>query len=507
MVTSKEENLNWQDYSVSKKVSLDNYVEKLLLPLALYKQMPLCHESVADFLQRPQSERVELQKAFFKELDDSALMTPYCGFIAKTKLDALRSDLEIYSRCMLYLARLAAHGGAFTIEQDKYLKALKPERLAALKSALATSKLNYAECPDGQRLFAHIDRQPLYAEMGIDIMSSGDNLVLAEFQVRYTSPYPHLLAKFFDAYKRLVPDLFERFKPQRERFADRRALFIETAYEHMSSIMDGAPERLLIDAWAYLENYGANWKALADSANMTYTLFDDFKKEQNLTERKYRRSNIFVFNQPSLHLLDPDEAVFQPINSEKLETYPELAWPGLARKVCDGSAYFLNSPVTDLINDKALYSFLPDLAALLYGKEPTLPVIEAVPAWSLADPAAPDRDMLEVVRANQADYVITHRYLEGGLGIRVGAKETEEEWSSFLDTFVADRPYLYVYRKYFKMEPDVALRLLVSSLGQDAQLSSEPEMTFTDTVYGRFSPDGHITSETAWCFGVFAGDL
>ncbi|MBX9939251.1 MAG: circularly permuted type 2 ATP-grasp protein [Candidatus Obscuribacterales bacterium] len=240
---------------------------------------------------------------------------------------------------------------------------------------------------------------------------------------------------------------------------------------------------------------------------MIYTLFDDFKKEQNLTERKYRGSNIFVFNQPSLHLLDPDEAVFQPINSEKLETYPELAWHGLARKVCDGSAYFLNSPVTDLINDKALYSFLPDLAVLLYGKAPALPVVDAVQAWSVDDPSAPDRQMLEFVRANQADFVITHRYLEGGLGIRVGAKETEAEWSSFLDTFVADRPYLYVYRKYFKMEPDVALRLLISSLGSDAQLGSEPEMALTDTVYGRFSPDGHITSETAWCFGVFAGDV
>ncbi|MBX9939252.1 MAG: hypothetical protein K2Y32_08375 [Candidatus Obscuribacterales bacterium] len=248
MVTSKEENLNWQDYSVSKKVSLDNYVEKLLLPLALYKQMPLCHEAVADFLQRSQGERVELQKSFFKELDDSALMTPYCGFLPKSKLDALRADLEIYSRSMLYLARLAAHGGAFTIEQDKYLKALKPERLSALRSALATSRLNYAECPDGRKLFAHIDRQPLYAEMGIDIMSSGENLVLAEFQVRYTSPYPHLLVKFFDAYKRLVPDLFERLKPQRERFVDRRAQFMEAAYEQMSSIMSGAPERVLIDA-------------------------------------------------------------------------------------------------------------------------------------------------------------------------------------------------------------------------------------------------------------------
>lgn len=505
METEQQQSLNWQGYSSRNKVTLDSYAHKLVLPLALYKNIPLCYQSVAAFLELPENERLRREAQLLKSLDDSAMMIPYAGFMPASKLNWLRKQLELYTRSVLFLAKTIAQGEEEYLE-EKLLHRLHPEVARDLKSAVNTSKLNYAQCENGSKLFANLERFPLYAELGVDFMSSRDELVLAEFQVRYTSPYPHLLTKFLDSYRVVLPELCDRLHPHPETFESKRNALIERTHELLTKLQGKPPDKLVIDAWAYLENSGANWKALADSLGMDYSLFDDFYRDQNLIARKYRKSNVMIFNQPALHLLDPDEPTFQPINSEGLEDYPELQWAGLMRKYQEGSAYLLNPPVTDIVNDKALYGFLPAIAAAIYGETLELPVIDSIPAWSADDPSKPDQAAFDLVRKEQANFVVTHRYLEGGLGIKIGAKESAEEFNSFLQTFVADRPYLYVFRRYFKMEPDVSLRLLIASLSNTGLPEDEPEITISDTMFGRFSHTSPIRSETAWCFGIFGTD-
>jgi uncharacterized circularly permuted ATP-grasp superfamily protein len=201
-------------------------------------------------------------------------------------------------------------------------------------------------------------------------------------------------------------------------------------------------------------------------------------------------------------MLCPDNRFFAPINNEKLEEYDDLAWPEMFDDHMNGRLFLSNPPCTDILNDKAIYEFLPDFCRFFLGGEPELPVISSKELWDLDSPHKVDEENLKWTIANQSEAVIAHRYLEGGMGIRVGKWCDSSEWNGFIDNFVRPRPYLFVVRPYFAMSPDCSLRLLTTGLVDAAAADWQPEINVGTDMFGRISLESHVTSESSRCFLV-----
>src|SRR5262249_38331313 len=148
---------------------------------------------------------------------------------------------------------------------------------------------------------------------------------------------------------------------------------------------------VVIDAWARLAHRGGHHRALAEALGMDYLLFDDLSRDRPLLDDYLRTCDkLFVFNQPPIYLLDPDYEHFRCLNALGLESYPSLGCPELFREHLRGRVLFTSSPWTDLLNDKALYVFLPYLVEYFCHETMSLPVIDTRELWDPHDPAKID---------------------------------------------------------------------------------------------------------------------
>lgn len=502
-VSGKVEWLSWKGYSEKKRVSLAGWLNGFAFPSRLFERVPYCIESYDILRDLESDDRLDIQRDLFERTDHSVMATAYMGIIRKNESDWLKGQLNICLKTMARLVQITAEDDIHGAELTKVLSSLPQASSAALKSALESSLYFYAN-GKMRKPFEKVMQHPLYLELGIDILANGLQFSLAEFQVRYATPYPHLLRNMSDSYAEIFPQLFQRFGLSKESFSQRRFQMFSECMDRFKNLTEEEPAKIVVDAWAYLENSGANLKATAREFGMDYIVFDDLTRAQNIYERAYRDRKLVIFNQPPLNLLDPSDDLFQRVNFEKLETYDELAWEGLLHRFINGQVFLANSPISDLVNDKALYSLIPDLCKLFFGQSVDLPIVDTMPCWSEEDYTKPNAQTLAWAIANKDKAVIAHRYLEGGLGIRVGPCTSKEEWDSFIETFVFDRPYLYVIRSYFPMDPDFSLRLLASmSLPEFRQDIQNASTEFSDTIFARLSTQSPLTTDNHRSFLIF----
>jgi hypothetical protein len=490
----KVSRLSWKGYSSSDRVSLDGWVGALAHPVSLFEKIPYCAESISFLRESEVMRRLEMQQSLFDKIDHSAIQSIYLGIARSKDHQWILQQIELYLRTAFKLVQILAADDLGGAEVSAILNKLAPDKQAYFGSALETSIYFYTQM-NGRNAFRNLLDSPFYMELGVDILANGLNLCLAELQVRYTTPYPHLLQKMNEAYESLHPELFEQFKLRTDKFPEKRLLMLQKALELFSARAKDIPQRLVIDAWGYLANEGANQKRLAADLNMKYVLFDDLNTAKNVYQRDYRDGRICIFNQPPLNLLDPSEHFFAKVNHENFEEYEELGWPGLFTRYLDEQVFLLNPPPSDILNDKALYAILPELCQMFFGCEIELPVVNCRPCWDLGNPLQPNQETLQWARENKDQAVIAHRYLEGGLGIRVGPVTTSEEWENFLATFVSDRPQLYVIRDYFKMQADTSLRLLSSFLTPDFGSNADPEMLLSESIFARVSNHSPLSAD------------
>lgn len=503
MSDSNGERLSWRGYSEKKPISLSDWIEDFSAPAPFIEKIPYCLESYQALTDMDGGERAALQERLFGATDNSVLASVYMGVIEHAEADWLQGQLKYCLYTMVRLMQLTAVDDIHSLEFEMLFASLPPAKATLLRKILSSSLYFYAN-GSMRKPFANVLKQPLYLELGIDILSSGLNLMLAEFQVRYSTPYPHLLEDLSKAYADTFPEMFKKYGLEQETFSTRRKHLLEDCLNRFALMDPEEPARVLIDAWAYLENAGANLKATADEFGMEYVLFDDLSRSKNLYERAYRNRRLAIFNFAPLNLLDPAGELFDRVNAERFENYDELGWVGLLNRYLNGEVFLANPPMTDILNDKAIYGLIPDLCKVFFAKSIELPLGEIRPCWSEEDFRKPDDPVLSWAKSNKDKAVIAHRYLEGGLGIRVGPATSTDEWESFIETFVADRPYLYVIRDYFAMDPDFSLRSLAAmSLGELCADMSEADLEFSDTLYGRLSTQSPVTSENHRAFLIF----
>ena len=100
-----------------------------------------------------------------------------------------------------------------------------------------------------------------------------------------------------------------------------------------------------------------------------------------------------------------------------------LGVPGIMDVYMAGRITIANAPGTGIVDDKAIYSYIPDIVRFYTGEEPLL---NNVPTWRCSDP-----DSLAYVLEHLAELVVKEVHGSGGYGMLVGPAASKRELADF----------------------------------------------------------------------------
>lgn len=112
-----------------------------------------------------------------------------------------------------------------------------------------------------------------------------------------------------------------------------------------------------------------------------------------------------------------------------------LGVPGIMDVYRSGGITIANAPGTGIADDKAIYSFMPEIVEFYTGEKPLLPNVQT---WRCSEP-----DSLAYVLDNLADLVVKEVHGSGGYGMLIGPTASRKEIAAFAAKLKA-RPYNYI---------------------------------------------------------------
>lgn len=112
-----------------------------------------------------------------------------------------------------------------------------------------------------------------------------------------------------------------------------------------------------------------------------------------------------------------------------------LGVPGLMDVYRSGGVAICSAPGAGVADDKAVYTFVPEMIRFYLGEEP---ILNNVPTWQCAKP-----DDCKYVLENLSELVVKEVHGSGGYGMLVGPKSTKAEIESFAERIKA-RPQNYI---------------------------------------------------------------
>ena len=127
-----------------------------------------------------------------------------------------------------------------------------------------------------------------------------------------------------------------------------------------------------------------------------------------------------------------DDDFLDPLNFN-----PEsaLGVPGIMDVYRAGGITIANAPGTGIADDKAIYSYMPEIVEFYTGEKPLLPNVQT---WRCSDP-----DALAHVLDNLPDLVVKEVHGSGGYGMLIGPTATKSELKAFRKKLMA-RPGNYI---------------------------------------------------------------
>ena len=112
-----------------------------------------------------------------------------------------------------------------------------------------------------------------------------------------------------------------------------------------------------------------------------------------------------------------------------------LGVPGLMNVYRSGGVTLASAPGAGVADDKAIYTYVPEMVRFYLGEEP---ILKNVPTWQCAKP-----DDLAHVLDNLADLVVKEVHGSGGYGMLVGPRATKEQIAAFADK-IRETPDNYI---------------------------------------------------------------
>ena len=127
-----------------------------------------------------------------------------------------------------------------------------------------------------------------------------------------------------------------------------------------------------------------------------------------------------------------DDDFLDPLN---FRPDSQLGVPGIMDVYRAGGITIANAPGTGIADDKAIYSYMPDIVEFYTGERPLL---ENVPTWRCAE-----EDAFKYVREHLHELVVKEVHGSGGYGMLVGPTATKKDIAEFRRKFEA-RPGNYI---------------------------------------------------------------
>src|SRR4051812_16864984 len=265
----------------------------------------------------------------------------------------------------------------------------------------------------------------IYAHIcGIDLVRTGpDDFVVLEDNARTPSGVSYMLENR-EAMLRLCPELFDLF-PVRPVDA-----YPELLRDTLTSVAPpGAREPLAVlltpghyNSAFYEHSFLANAMGIELVEGRDLEVDDDIVWMRTIEGRV--RVDI-IYRRIDDAFLDP--LVFRPDSM--------LGVPGLMAAYLAGNVALVNAPGTGIADDKAIYSYMPDIVRYYTGEEPKLPNVET---WRCREPEA-----LRYTLDHLGELVVKLVDGSGGYGMLVGPTATKKEIEDFRAALVAD-PARYI---------------------------------------------------------------
>jgi uncharacterized circularly permuted ATP-grasp superfamily protein len=127
-----------------------------------------------------------------------------------------------------------------------------------------------------------------------------------------------------------------------------------------------------------------------------------------------------------------DDEFLDPLNFNPEST---LGVPGIMDVYRAGGITIANAPGTGIADDKAIYSYMPEIVEFYTGEKPLL---QNVPTWRCSDPSS-----LSYVLDNLSELVVKEVHGSGGYGMLIGPAASKKELAAFRRKLKA-RPANYI---------------------------------------------------------------
>ncbi len=255
---------------------------------------------------------------------------------------------------------------------------------------------------------------------GIDMVRiDEDGFYVLEDNCRTPSGVSYMLENR-EVMMRLFPDLF----------AQHRVAPVETYTDDLlATLRSCAPARAQADPTVVLLTPGLHNSAfyehsfLADQLGIELVEGGDLFVQDCVvfmrTTQGPKRVDV-IYRRIDDDFLDP--LVFRPDSA--------LGVPGLMSAYRAGNVTLANAPGAGVADDKAVYSYMPEIVRFFTGEEP---ILKNVPSWRCREP-----DALKYVLEHLGELVVKEVSGSGGYGMLVGPKSTKAEIEAYRARLIAD---------------------------------------------------------------------
>ncbi len=261
--------------------------------------------------------------------------------------------------------------------------------------------------------------------VGTDIVRTGeDQFYVLEDNARTPSGVSYMLENR-ETMMQMFPELFHENRVQRVE---------DYPYQLRQSLASlappgctGKPRVAVLTPGIYNSAYYEH-SFLADMMGVELVEGSDLRvmdgKVKMRTTRGYEAIDV-LYRRVDDDFLDP--LTFRPDSA--------LGVPGIMDVYRAGNITIANAPGTGISDDKAIYSYMPEIVEFYTGRKPLL---ENVPTWRCSEP-----NSLKYVLDNLAELVVKEVHGSGGYGMLVGPTASKKERALFAEKLKA-RPSNYI---------------------------------------------------------------
>ena len=260
---------------------------------------------------------------------------------------------------------------------------------------------------------------------GIDVIRTDDNdFIVLEDNARTPSGVSYMLENR-ETLMQMFPELFQLNKVQ--RVEDYPYLLRQSLASLAPPGCKGKPRVAVLTPGIYNSAYYEH-SFLADTMGVELVEGSDLRvidgKVKMRTTRGYEAIDV-LYRRVDDDFLDP--LTFRPDSA--------LGIPGIMDVYRSGNITIANAPGTGICDDKAIYSYMPEIVEFYTGRKS---ILENVPTWRCSEPSS-----LKYVLEHIEELVIKEVHGSGGYGMLVGPTASKKERADFAEKLKA-RPNNYI---------------------------------------------------------------